>query len=130
MQLYLIRIILSQSFLKFKTFIYNSNSKIIYNFCICGVNTSPRREKFINIGIFRKNASLYTQLMSELHVCYNLNQIYLFFSTFNKNTLQRMLFRNAIKKLKTTNCFFLYIYCTLLVLCHLLFFVIFFFIYI
>ena len=27
--------------LKFKTFIYNSNCKIIYNFCIYGCNTLP-----------------------------------------------------------------------------------------
>ena len=28
--------------LKLKTFIYNSNNKIIHNFCICGGNTSSR----------------------------------------------------------------------------------------
>ena len=46
--------------LKFKTFIYNS--KIPYDFCVCGGNTLEMEafflgEKFFNIGIFRKNAS-------------------------------------------------------------------------
>ena len=72
--------------LKFETFIYNSGSKIIYNFCTYGGNTPPRRgrsnppgEKFFNAGIFRKNASKYAKLMVERYVCDNLNQIYRFF---------------------------------------------------
>ena len=31
--------------LKFKTFIYNSNSKIMHNFCMCRSNTPPSKEE-------------------------------------------------------------------------------------
>ena len=72
--------------LKISTFIYNSNSKIIHNFCMCGGNippvgveiTSPR-EKFFTIGNFRKNTSKYEKLMVEPDICDNLNQIHRFF---------------------------------------------------
>ena len=42
-QLYLIRIVFKPIILKFKIFIYNSDIKIIYNFCIDGNNTLPVR---------------------------------------------------------------------------------------
>ena len=56
--------------LKFKIFIYNSNSKIIYNFvyvgailaAIRGVEYSLRKN-FFNFGIFRKNALKYAKQM-------------------------------------------------------------------
>ena len=51
--------------LKFTIFIYNSNSKIIHNFCNfckCGGNTLSSGEKIFNIGTFRKNTSKYAKL--------------------------------------------------------------------
>ena len=70
--------------LKFKSFIYNSNSNVVHNFCIHGGNApppwgegaSPSEEKFITVGIFRKNASKPTKLMVEPYICDNLTQIY------------------------------------------------------
>ena len=64
--------------LKFKTFIYNSDSKIIYNFCMYGGNTLPvgeevipSGEKFFTDGIFRKNTSKYAKLMVEAYISDN-----------------------------------------------------------
>ena len=61
--------------LKFKTLVYNSISKIIYNFCVCRgnilsvVGSSPPAKKFFNIGIFRKKALKYVKTMFESYVC-------------------------------------------------------------
>ena len=69
--------------LKFKIFIYNSNSKVIYNLCLCGGNilfvregeVFPTEKEIFNTGIFRKNTSKYAKLMAELHACGSLKQI-------------------------------------------------------
>ena len=36
--------------LEFKTFIYNSNSKIIHTFCMCGSDTASCKEKVPSSG--------------------------------------------------------------------------------
>ena len=81
--------------LKFETFIYNSGSKIICNFCIYGDNTppaggevTPPGEKFFTVSIFRKNVSKYVKLMVEPYICDNLNHNYRFFSFLTKKNLK------------------------------------------
>ena len=86
--------------MKFKTFIYNSNSEIIYNFYICGGNAPlPVEQKYPPwgeyINIFRKNASKYVKFMIESYVCDNLNQVYWFFSFLTKKCWKEC-FRNVI----------------------------------
>ena len=79
--------------LKFETLIYNSGSKIIYNFSIYGGNTPlagwevtpPPGEKFFTVSIFRKNVSKYAKLMVEPYICDNLNHNYRIFSFLTKN---------------------------------------------
>ena len=65
--------------LKFKTLIYDSDCKIIYNFCIHGDNTSFVGEK-VTPGVeffyrwYFQNAHLkYAKRMVELYICDNLN---------------------------------------------------------
>ena len=40
--------------LKFKTFIYKRNCKIIYNFIICGCNTPPKGLFFLHWYVYKK----------------------------------------------------------------------------
>ena len=94
--------------LKFKTFIYNSDSKIIYNFSTYGVNTLPEwvevtsppsGKKYFTVGIFRKNTSKYAKLMAEPYICDDLNHKYrFFFFIFNKKCLK---FRSYAQKKKS-----------------------------
>ena len=59
-------------FFKFKTFITNSKSTMIYNFCIRRGNNLPLGwRNFFNIGNFRKNTSKYAKLTVEPCVCVN-----------------------------------------------------------
>ena len=82
---------------KFKIFVYNSNSKIMYNFCIYGGDTPPPPGEnfFFIVGIFRKNALKYTKLAVELYICDNLKQIYRFF-IFNKPILREKSLKNVL----------------------------------
>ena len=55
--------------LKFKTFIYNTNSNVIHEFCMHGGQYSSRRgevtpsgKNFLNIDIMIKNTSEYAKL--------------------------------------------------------------------
>ena len=61
--------------LKFKTFIYNSTSKIRHIFCLWSQYSPVGRwecphlgKRFFNIGIFRKNVSKDAKLLVELYV--------------------------------------------------------------
>ena len=42
--------------LKFKTFVYNSNSKIIYNFCMNRGNTPPVREMYFTMVFLERKS--------------------------------------------------------------------------
>ena len=84
--------------LKFKKFIYNSNSKIMHNFCVYGGNALPvgrstyllhPEKKFFNIDISWKNVSNYGKLMVEQYVCDDLNQTYRFFSFLTTTTTKK-----------------------------------------
>ena len=88
--------------LKFKTFIYNNNNEIIYNFCmhrgqysLVGEEVTPRGREFFTIGIFRKNTSKYSKLMVETDVCHYLNQNYRCFSFLTKKFWNS--FRNVLE---------------------------------
>ena len=61
----------------------------------CGVDNSPLK-KFFTIGIFKKNASKYTKIMVESHICDNLNQNYSIFLIFNKKKFLNS-FRNDLE---------------------------------
>ena len=67
--------------LKFKTFISDSISKVMYNFCIYGGNMcfgggeQPPGQNFFTVDIFRKNTSNYSKLMVEPYISRNLYQI-------------------------------------------------------
>ena len=61
--------------LRLKTFIYNSNKKIIYNFCMYGSKIPQLgNEKFFTVGIFRKNPSKSAKLIVEPRICDYLNK--------------------------------------------------------
>ena len=90
--------------LKFKIFVYNSNSnKIICIFSIYGDNnpldtqSNPLGEKFFTIGVFRKNASKYAKLMIESYISDNLSEICQFFSILTKKKLKFMYLKNHLK---------------------------------
>ena len=92
MHLYLIRIILSQSFWNWKHLFVLEIVKSYIFFVYIGGNTppvgtekTPPNENFFIVGIFGKNTSIYAKLMGELYICDNLNQIYRFFFIFNNN---------------------------------------------
>ena len=74
--------------LNFTTFIYNSNCKITYNFCICennifSVGDVTPEENFFNIAFFKKNISKYARLIVEPYICDHLNKIW-FILIFNQ----------------------------------------------
>ena len=88
--------------MKFISFIYNSNSRIIYNFCMYGSNL-PRGRNFFAICIIRKNASKYAKLMVESYICDNLYQVYRFFSFWTKQFLKsfsQKIDKNLLKNYK------------------------------
>ena len=92
--------------MKFKTFIYNTNSNIIHIFCIYGGNTPPNGgggeklrfgEKFFTVGIFRKNTPKCAKPMVEPYICDNLNQIYRYFSFLTKKILKFSQSKNRLE---------------------------------
>ena len=84
--------------LKLKTFIYNSDSKIMHNFCSYGGNTPPvgkgkvtlPGKEFFVVGICRMNTSKYAKLIVEPYIYDNLNHNYWFFSFITKIFLLKM----------------------------------------
>ena len=113
--------------LKFKTFIYNSDSKTIYNFCTYGGNSlsigevTPPGETFFTVSIFRKDASKYAKLKVEPYICGNLKQIYQIFFFLIKIFLN--LLRNVLANRLEGNRLISFVHydCSLLVLKSLLF---------
>ena len=93
--------------LKFKTFIYNSNNKIICNLCLCGNPSrrgwsisAPTRKNFFNIGIFRERIKI---RKTDCELVYDsLNQINQFFSFLRKKNLE-MSFRSVIENHQQDN---------------------------
>ena len=90
--------------LYFKTYIYYSTSKIMYNFGMNRGNTPLAGrgplggEKIFTVGIFRKNASKYAKLIVEPYICENLNQIYRFFPFIPKNFQIHLVKKSSARK--------------------------------
>ena len=81
--------------LKFKTFIYNSNSKIIYNNWMYGGKYPPGAGIF-TVVFFWKNTSNYAKLIVEPYICDNLNKIYRLFPLLTTKKIWDS-FRNVLK---------------------------------